>query len=150
MARKIRSITSDPRYPDLVKRYRYDWVRFAVEIIGKEPSWQQREIIESVTKIGSLTTVSSGHGTGKSDLTSIMILAYMICFPNARVVIVANNARQVQIGVWKYIKTNFNEMCRRKGWLQNYFTLSETAFFENSAKGVWQAGYEAEARRREG
>ncbi|MEN2271789.1 terminase, partial [Vibrio diabolicus] len=66
MARRIKSVTQDPRYPALVKRYRYDWKRLAVELVGKKPSWQQRKIIDSAQRIGARTTVSSGHGTGKS------------------------------------------------------------------------------------
>ncbi|EGR3207685.1 terminase [Vibrio parahaemolyticus] len=138
MAKRIKSVTQDPRYPALVKRYRYDWKRLAVELVGKKPSWQQRKIIDSAQRVGARTTVSSGHGTGKSDMTSIMIIAFMLCFPNARVVLVANNARQVQIGVWKYLKSNWNTLLQKHGWLQQYFTITETAFFENSAKGIWQ------------
>lgn len=138
MAKRVRTVLKDPRYKDFVKRYRFDWKRLAVELVGKEPSWQQRKIIDSAQRIGSRTTVSSGHGTGKSDMTSIMIIAYMLTFPNARVVLVANNARQVQIGVWKYLKSNWNAILQKHGWLQQYFTITETAFYENSQKGIWQ------------
>ncbi len=103
-----RSITRDPRYRDLVRRYRYDWIMAAVELFGKHPTWQQESILESVQETGSKTAVSSGHGTGKSDMTSIMILIYMLCFPGARVVVVANKIGQVQQVVWKYLKINYH------------------------------------------
>ncbi|HBN6266166.1 TPA: terminase [Vibrio parahaemolyticus] len=138
MARKIRSITSDPRYPAFVEKYRYDWARFAVERIGKEPTWQQAEIIESVEQEGSRTTVSSGHGTGKSDMTAIMIICFLICFPGARIVIVANNARQVRIGIWKYLKTGLNELYKTTPWLQQYLVLTDTQFYEKTGKGEWE------------
>lgn len=98
MARRIKSVTQDPRYPALVKRYRYDWKRLAVELVGKKPSWQQRKIIDSAQRIGARTTVSSGHGTGKSDMTSIMIIAFMLCFPNARVVLCCAGGEQRETG----------------------------------------------------
>ncbi|NYU10877.1 terminase [Enterobacteriaceae bacterium CCUG 67584] len=134
---KIRSITRDPRYRDLVKRYRYDWTTAAVELFGKHPTWQQELILNSAQETGAKTAVSSGHGTGKSDMTSIMILIYMLCFPGARVVVVANKIGQVQQVVWKYLKINYRELCRRHPWVEQYFVLTETTFFERSSKGVW-------------
>jgi hypothetical protein len=134
---RIRSITKDPRYLDLVKRYRYDWTTAAVELFGKEPTWQQALILDSAQETGAKTSVSSGHGTGKSDMTSIMILIFMLCFPGARVIVVANKISQVQTVVWKYLKINYRELCRRHPWVEQYFVLTETTFFERSSKGVW-------------
>lgn len=138
MAKKIKSVLSDKRYNAYVKKYRYNWTRLAVELVGKKPSWQQRKIIDSTQRIGSRTSVTSGHGTGKSDMTSIKIIAFMTTFPGARVVLLANNARQVRIGVWKYLKENWNEVIKKKPWLDKYFTLTDTSFYENSGKGVWE------------
>ncbi|WP_065480699.1 hypothetical protein [Aeromonas hydrophila] len=134
---RIRSITRDPRYLELVKRYRYDWNTAAVELFGKEPTWQQALILDSAQETGAKTSVSSGHGTGKSDMTSIMILIFMLCFPGARVIVVANKIGQVQTVVWKYLKQNYKELCRRHPWIEQYFVLTETTFFERSSKGVW-------------
>lgn len=140
MARKLKSIRSDPRYPDLVKRYRYDWMRLCVELVGIEPTWQQREIIEATQQPGARVAVASGHGTGKSSLSAIMILGFILCFPEARVVVVANNARQVQIGIWKNLRKYWKEMCRRKPWLEQYFVLTDTQFYERTSKGGWSVG----------
>lgn len=134
---RVRTITKDPRYPELVRKYRYNWCRAAVELFGKEPTWQQRQILESAQETGSKTSASSGHGTGKSDMTSIEILIYMICFPGARVIVVANKIAQVQQVIWKYLKINWRELCRRHPWIEQYFVLTETTFFERSNKGVW-------------
>lgn len=139
MARKVKSITSDPRYPELVKKYRYDWTRFAVELVGKEPTWQQRLILNSAQRVGARTSVSSGHGTGKSDMTSIKILAYMILFPKSRSIIVANKIDQVMHVVWKYLRNNWSEICKRVPWIQQYFVLTDTTFYERAHKGIWQA-----------
>ena len=106
-------------------------------MFGKHPTWQQELILNSTQETGAKTAVSSGHGTGKSDMTSIMILIYMLCFPGARVVVVANKIGQVQQVVWKYLKINYRELCRRHPWVEQYFVLTETTFFERSSKGVW-------------
>lgn len=140
MARKIKSIRSDPRYGALVQRYRYDWTRFAVELVRLNPTWQQEDIIEATQQPGCRVAVSSGHGTGKSSMAAIMILAFMLCFPGARVVLIANNARQVQIGIWKYLREYWNEICRNKPWLQQYFVLTDTQFYERSSKTAWSVG----------
>ena len=136
---KVRSILSDPRYPALVSRYRHDWTRFSVEMIGKNPTHQQVEILESVQKKGSKTSVSSGHGTGKSDMTSIKILAFMLCQPRAIVAIVANKIDQVRAVIWKYLKENFKALCRRYPWVEQYFVITDTAFYERSHKEAWYA-----------
>ncbi|BEC07664.1 hypothetical protein LAZ27_22460 [Escherichia coli] len=65
-----RSCVTDPRWRELVALYRYDWIAAADVLFGKTPTWQQDLIIESVQEQGSKTSVSSGHGTGKSDMTS--------------------------------------------------------------------------------
>lgn len=134
---KRRTILRDPRYPGLVAKYRYDWTLAAVELFGKHPTFQQNEIIHSAQEVGSKTSVSSGHGTGKSDMTSIMVLCYMLFFPEARVIVVANKIAQVQQVVWKYLKQNWKEACRRHPWLEQYFVITDTTFYEITHKGVW-------------
>ena len=102
-----RSCVTDPRWRELVALYRYDWIAAADVLFGKTPTWQQDLIIESVQEQGSKTSVSSGHGTGKSDMTSIMIMLFIIMYPGARAIIVANKIQQVMTGIFKYIKINW-------------------------------------------
>ncbi|WP_142971306.1 terminase [Enterobacter hormaechei] len=137
-ARKLKCVTTDPRWREMAVKYRYDYARAVVELFGMMPSPQQQEIIESVQGVGSRTTVTSGHGTGKSSLTAMLLLIYMILYPDARVVIVANKIAQVKTGVFKYVKTYWANAIKRHGWLQNYFVLSDTMFYERSRKGIWE------------
>ncbi|HFU2857291.1 TPA: terminase [Enterobacter cloacae] len=130
-------ITEDPRWRDFVRKYRYNWGEACVELFGKIPSWQQDEILESVQGVKSMTTVTSGHGTGKSDLTSMMILLYLICFPDSRVIIIANKIAQVMTGVFKYLKLNWATCCQRAPWLAQYFVITDTQFYERTRKGIW-------------
>lgn len=132
------SVVDDPRWQELVLLYRYDWISAAEVMFGKIPTWQQEMIIEAVQEVGSKTTVSSGHGTGKSDMTSIMILCYMIFFPGARVILVANKLQQVKTGIFKYLKENWKTCIKRFPWLKGYFTLTDMQFFETASKGVWE------------
>ncbi|MCX8980105.1 terminase [Citrobacter portucalensis] len=134
---KRRVVTQDPRWAEFVKKYRYNWGEACVELFGKIPSWQQDEIIEAVQQTKSMTAVTSGHGTGKSDLTSMMIILFMICFPDSRSILVANKIAQVMTGVFKYLKLNWATCCQRVPWLAQYFVLTDTQFYERSRKGIW-------------
>ncbi|HBZ8551659.1 TPA: terminase [Salmonella enterica subsp. houtenae] len=132
-----RSCITDPRWRELVAQYRYDWIAAADVMFGKTPTWQQDQIIESVQEPGSKTSVSSGHGTGKSDMTSIMIMLFIIMFPGARAIIVANKIQQVMTGIFKYLKINWSTATSRFPWLAEYFVLTDTSFYEITSKGVW-------------
>lgn len=134
---KLRSITQDPRYKAFVLRYRNDWPKACVELFGKEPSEQQRELLLSVQATGSFVSVSSGHGTGKSDMSSIITMIYIFVHPMARVILVANKIAQVKAAVFKYIKMNWKTICKRIPWIQDYFVITETEFYEITNKGVW-------------
>ncbi|TMO87639.1 terminase [Pseudoalteromonas ruthenica] len=131
------SINQDPRYLDFCRRYRKNWVRASVELFGKMPSRQQQKLLKEVQKTGSFTSVSSGHGTGKSDMSSIITMLFMFFHPNARVILVANKIAQVRAAVFKYVKMNWKEVCKRFPWLRPYFVLTETEFHEINGKGVW-------------
>lgn len=134
---KVKSILSDPRYLDLVRHYRRNWVAFAAVLVNKKPTWQQREVVSAIQQIRARVSVSSGHGTGKSDMASIIILAFMILNPESRVVIVANNAMQVRNIIWKYLKVNYKSLCRNLPWVEQYFELNEREFNAVGYKGVW-------------
>ncbi len=58
----VRRLHKDPRWPAFVERYAFDLVRFAAEVVGLSPTFQQIEIYESVQDPGSRTSVASGHG----------------------------------------------------------------------------------------
>ncbi|WP_234783166.1 terminase [Enterobacter hormaechei] len=136
--KKIRCVTSDPRWHELVRKYRYQWGLAAVQLFGKTPTWQQDLILDSVQESGSRTTVSSGHGTGKSDMASIMVMLFMILFPHARVILVATKIGQVRNGIFKYMRQNWAECTKRYPWLAEYFILTDTAFYERTQKGSWE------------
>lgn len=136
--KKIKCVTSDPRWREMAIRYRCNWGLAVVELFGMLPSWQQDEILQSVQQKKSMTTVTSGHGTGKSSLTAMMLMIYMILYPDARVVIIANKIAQVKSGVFKYVKTFWANAVKRHPWLQNHFVLTDTMFYEKSRKGVWE------------
>lgn len=66
-----------------------------------------------------------------------MIMLFIIMYPGARAIIVANKIQQVMTGIFKYIKINWATATSRFPWLADYFVLTETAFYEVTGKGVW-------------
>lgn len=59
---KAASLLRDPRYPAFVERYAFDALRFAIEVCGLEPTWQQVELLNAVSNPGCRVSVASGHG----------------------------------------------------------------------------------------
>ena len=136
---ELTSVVSDPRYAEFITKYRENWTAACLDLFGKELTWQQEDVINSVSQASSRTSVASGHGTGQSDLASMMVILFMVLHPNARVVIVANKIKQVRDVIWKYLKVNYMEMKKREPWLAKYFVLTEAELYERTQKGVWFA-----------
>ena len=134
---ELTSVVSDPRYAEFITKYRENWTAACLDLFGKELTWQQEDVINSVSQASSRTSVASGHGTGKSDLASMIIFLFMMLYPNARIVIVANKIKQVRDVIWKYLKINYEQLEKRVPWLAKYFVLTETELYERTKKGVW-------------
>ena len=135
---KLQTILHDRRYPAFVAKYRHDWHAFALEVCGEHLTWQQNDVVSAVQEEGSRASVSSGHGTGKSALSAIMILAFMICYPRARVLLTANKVQQVKIGVFKYLKHYWPRIEKRFPWLAKYFVLTMEQFYAVGFQGQWE------------
>jgi hypothetical protein len=95
------SILADPRYPAFVERYAFDSCRFAIEVCGLKPTWQQVELFDSVTPPGSRTSVSSGHGTGKTASFGVLGLWHLSCYKRSNTILTAPRIDTVRSGVWK-------------------------------------------------
>lgn len=90
-----------PIYIDFVKRYAFDIDRFAVEVCGVELTTQQIEIARSIEPFGSRTSVSSGHGIGKTLLIAVVSLWHLICYKDSNTLLTAPKVEQVRNLVWK-------------------------------------------------
>lgn len=138
MAKKIRSITTDPRYPKLIEDYSSDW-SFAMEVFfGIYPSDQQEEIIEKSNVPNARVSIRSGHGTGKSVNAAVMILLFMIFYPNCRVVVIAAKISVVRDAIWSNMFNLFDKLKKRFPWVAKYYELTDTSFFERSRKLLWR------------
>ena len=94
-------LLTNKNYIDFVERYAFDLVKFAVEVCGMTPTWQQIELLQSVQPSGSRTTVRSGHGTGKSRSIAVIGLWHLLCYPDSNTLITAPKIEQVRNVAWK-------------------------------------------------
>lgn len=137
MAKRPKSILHDPRWQKMAVRYRNDRTRFAVEVMGVHPSWQQREILEAMDRTGSRVSVASGHGTGKSFIAGAMAMHHMLCHVKPEMIITANNIDQVRRVIFKYVTEAWAVVCKRFPWLEQYFTVTSELFYCTEFKKSW-------------
>lgn len=137
MAKRKHSILTDSRWRKLAARYRNHRVKFAVEVMGIKPSWQQREILEAMDRSGARVSVSSGHGTGKSFIAGTLAMHTMICHVKPEMILTANNIDQVRRVIFKYVTDAWSVVCQRFPWLAKYFTVTSEMFYCREFKKSW-------------
>lgn len=137
MARKHKSILHDKRWQRMALKYRNNRVKFAVEVMGVNPSWQQRQILEAMDITGARVSCSSGHGTGKSFIAGALAMHHMLCHVKPEMIITANNIDQVRRVIFKYVTDAWAVVCARFPWLRQYFTVTSELFYCNEFKKSW-------------
>jgi hypothetical protein len=96
--------TTSPQWPSSL--YRDDPVRFCCEVLGVDLWPKQVEIAESV-RDNPLTSVKSGHRIGKSTIGAAIALWFYASFEDARVIMTAPTARQVEGILWRELRKLF-------------------------------------------
>jgi hypothetical protein len=134
MATSKRTLVDDPRWGEFVKRYAFDLPRFAIEVCRIIPTHQQWEMFESVQDPGSRTSVSSGHGTGKTAGYGIIALWHLLCYKNSNTILSAPKLTTVSDGVWK-------EFADLKGKIKNGPHAWIDDYYEVAAQRVYVKGF---------
>ena len=130
-------LTDDPRYPAFVARYAGDLTRFAIEVVGMQPTHQQIDLLDPVSLPGSRVTVRSGHGSGKSRSLAVISLWHLLCYYNSNLLLTAPKIEQVRSVAFKEIADCLAAIERSEawGWLAPHVVLM--------AEKVWIAGYKS-------
>lgn len=81
-------------------RYQASPLSFVREVLEADPTPQQVELLEAVSKPGAHVSVRSGHGTGKSTSLAWLILWFVSCFPDCKVPCTAPTAHQLKDVLW--------------------------------------------------
>lgn len=107
-----------------------DYVRC---ILKAEPDvWQEKALNSIVTD--QRIAVASGHGVGKTALTSWLIHWYMATRPHPQVVVTANTKNQLDSKTWREL-AKWNQRAVNGHW----FTHTATRFFLKEAPDTWFA-----------
>jgi hypothetical protein len=124
-------LASDVQF--LVDRYVNDPVAFVREILGAEPDAWQTEVLTSIVD-NQRSAVASGHGIGKTALTSFIILWFMATRPYPQCVITANTKEQLTSKTWREL-AKWNKRSKVGHW----FTWTATKFYLTDAPDTWFA-----------
>lgn len=98
-----------------IPRYRKDIVLFAREMFQFEPDDWQKAFFADVSHHNRVS-VKSGQGVGKTGCEAILLIWFLSCFPNAKVVATAPTRRQLQDVLWAEVDK----------WLSRSPVLSQT------------------------
>ena len=133
-----KTLLADPRYPDFVRRYAFDPLRFSIEVCGMTPTWQQVEIANSVAPPGSRTSVSSGHGTGKTNFFGVLGLWHLTVYVKSNTIITAPRIDTVRSGVWKEFAGHYSAIQRGPhAWLCDYIEIEAEKVYIKGHKLEW-------------
>jgi len=92
--------------PELIQQsqhfYRKYPINFVVDMFGVMPDPQQQELLQAVAD-GDAVAAKSGHGTGKTTCLSWLVLWFLYCFAESRVVATAPTQRQLTDILWPEI-----------------------------------------------
>lgn len=122
-----------------VDRYSFDCTRFAIEVCGlTSPTWQQIEMFESVSEPGSRTSVSSGHGTGKTSGFAIIAFWHLLCYLLSNTILTAPKIGTVHDGVWKEFADLSGKIQNgAQAWIWDYFTIESERVYVKGFKLNW-------------
>ena len=139
-------LPEDPRWIKFAERYAGDAYRFAVEVVGVTPSWQQKILLTQISRSRARVSISSGHGTGKTTSISWVVLWHVLCYPLSVTLLTANDMDQLKATLWKEISASLEKIrlghfswisehievladgsCRVIGFEKQWFVESKTA-----------------------
>lgn len=110
--------------------YRDNPLAFARDILGVHPVEYQRLILESV-RDHRRTAVRSCHGVGKTFIAAVVVLWFLACHPNSKVITTAPTWRQVRDLLWTQIRALVTRAERRGYTLGGVATSSRFEFAED-------------------
>jgi phage terminase large subunit len=93
-------------------KYQADPVGFARDVLGTETWEKQTEIVESVRDHRN-TSVRSGHKCGKTTALAIVALWFYSSFDEARVLMTAVKASQVDEAMWREVRRLYKRAKKR-------------------------------------
>jgi phage terminase large subunit len=84
---------------EAIVRWRADPVLFANEVLGARPWKRQAELMRAIARSDDVA-IRSGQKTGKSEALVYVAIWWVLCFPEARVIMTAPTHRQIKDVLW--------------------------------------------------
>ena len=118
---------------NIYARYYHDPVLFAREVIGVEPTDQQKLLLSSVAE-HPLTSCRSGHGIGKTSSLAWLVLWFLSTRPFPMVPCTAPTAHQLHDILWPEINKWLN-----KSPIKQHFQWLKTKLYLKEYEDTWFA-----------
>ncbi len=113
------------RFLQRLEYWRRDWAQAVEDFFRFEPGEyitdQQREVLSSVQRPGSHTTIRSGHGTGKTTTLSWIVLLGVTLYKDCKIPCTAPTAHQLNDILWSEIALWHSKM---HPWLRNQIEIT--------------------------
>jgi len=118
-----------------IERYAKDAVRFVKEVLGVTniEAWQEKVLID-ISNQEPRVAVGSGHGVGKTALTSWIILWFISTRPHPAIVVTANTESQLKAKTWREL-AKWHKRAKNADW----FEYTATKFFLKDDPQTWFA-----------
>jgi phage terminase large subunit len=141
-------------YQYLRDRWRDDPVCYAVDRLGLQPTWQQRQILEALIPEGAKVTVRSGHGVGKTAVAAVAILWFLETRNFARIPATAPASHQLKDILWGELAKclrKADDLSRQRGdhpriCLSSLFRLTKDRLYDRGAPDEWFAAARTSGR----
>lgn len=133
-----------PDFFSFVDRYACNIERFALEVCNTILTQQQIDMVQSVQVPGSRTSVSSGHGTGKTRAIAVVVLWHLLCYIRSNTLLTAPKVEQIRNLVWKEITTVVDEAIEagQFNWIfgdKGYLVVETKRVYIRGSKDNWYA-----------
>ena len=127
------------RYLKFCYKYRHNLLRFVVDISGKNPTWQQNQLMIAMQQPSFRVSCVSGHGVGKSWCYGWFILWHVTVYPFSNLLLTGNNITQLRKIVWKELADAIERLFSIYPWLEPYFKKESMCFYATGYKDGWFA-----------
>lgn len=131
MSCKPYSVAAD--LTSLLELYWDDPVAFAEDMLGFDPDVWQREVMDDVAHF-PLVSVRSGQGVGKTALEASLIIWFLCCRPNSRVVCTAPTQQQLHDVLWAEVSKWLE-----RSMVKNLLRWTKTKLYMVGHDNIWFA-----------
>jgi hypothetical protein len=111
--------------------------RYAIELCGIQPTWQQRKLWTDMQKPGCRVSAASGHGTGKSFSYALFCDWALKVYPSSNTLLTANSIDQVRSVVWKELESMTTAINSKLPWMAPFFVRETRRYFARGYKDGW-------------